>query len=382
MGKWEIVRLGDVATITSGGTPKRDVPGYYDHGTIPWVKTGDLKTRYIYEVEDYITRDGLKNSSAKMFPAETVLIAMYGATIGACSILGIDASTNQACAAILPNDKLLNKFLYYFFASIKDELISLGVGGAQPNISGTIIKNLKIPMPPLPVQQQIADALDRASTLIEKRKAQIEKLDLLVKSQFIDMFGDPVTNPKRWEMSTIGEEIRFEGGAQPDKRYFEYKASNDNIRLIQIRDYKSDENITYIPKEKARRFCRTDDIMIGRYGPPIFQILKGIEGAYNVALIKATPIRCNVEYARRFLMQDTLLKYIEGLSQRTAGQTGIDMPKLKAYPFPLPQPRLQNQFAAFVQQVESQKSQLQQSLTKLEQNYKSLMQKCFRGEIF
>lgn len=95
----ELVELGKVFKIASGGTPNRKKSEYFENGTIPWVKTGDLKPQYINEAIDCITKDGLENSSARLFPKETVLIAMYGATIGATSILGIEASTNQACAA-------------------------------------------------------------------------------------------------------------------------------------------------------------------------------------------------------------------------------------------------------------------------------------------
>lgn len=147
----------------------------------------------------------------------------------------------------------------------------------------------------------------------------------------------------------------FQGGSQPDKKYFEYEPTEDNIRLIQIRDYKTDKYITYIPKAMAKRFCTADDIMIGRYGPPIFQILQGIEGSFNVALMKATPKMGNKEFIRYFLKQDYLLHYLEGLSQRTAGQDGIQMDKLKAYPFPMPPTEAQEEFATFIVQLNKSK---------------------------
>ena len=191
------------------------------------------------------------------------------------------------------------------------------------------------------------------------------------------MFGDPVLNQKSFPCYTVGDVIEFQGGSQPDKKYFEYEATEDNIRLIQIRDYKSDKYITYIPKAMAKRFCTADDIMIGRYGPPIFQILKGIEGSFNVALMKATPKLGNREFVRYFLKQDCLLTYLEGLSQRTAGQDGIQMDKLKAYPFPFPPMELQNHFASFVEQVDKSKVEIQKSLEKLETLKKALMQEYF-----
>ena len=117
--------------------------------------------------------------------------------------------------------------------------------------------------------------------------------------------------------------------------------------------------------------------MIGRYGPPIFQILKGIEGSYNVALMKATPKMGNREFIRYFLKQDCLFNYLDGLSQRTAGQSGIEMPALKAYPFPYPPIELQNEFEGFVNQIDKSKFTVQQSLDKLETLKKLLMQEYF-----
>lgn len=129
----------------------------------------------------------------------------------------------------------------------------------------------------------------------------------------------------------------FVGGAQPAKSVFEYEYREGLIRFIQTRDYKTDNYITYIPIETARKFCTKDDIMIGRYGPPVFQILRGIEGAYNVALMKAVP-KENItnDYLYYLLKQDSIFKYVDGLSLRTGGQTGVDLDSLYKYPILLP----------------------------------------------
>jgi type I restriction enzyme S subunit len=136
---------------------------------------------------------------------------------------------------------------------------------------------------------------------------------------------------------TIGDLIHFEGGSQPPLSTFSNFPHNDYVRLLQIRDYKTDRYLTFIPNKLARKKCNADDIMIGRYGPPIFQILNGLEGAYNVALIKAVPSKeLSPKYALQFLKQKCLFFFIEKLSQRSGGQTGIDIQELKKYPFPFP----------------------------------------------
>jgi len=167
---WDKIKLSELHKISSGGTPSRKINDYYENGTIPWVKTGDLKGLYVLEPSESITEEALKNSSAKIFPSDTLLIAMYGATIGACSILNFNAATNQACAALLPSDKVNILFEYFFFRKFKKELIKMGVGGAQPNISAGLLKNLKIYYPPISLQNKFAERVKA----IEEQKAQAE----------------------------------------------------------------------------------------------------------------------------------------------------------------------------------------------------------------
>ena len=143
----------------------------------------------------------------------------------------------------------------------------------------------------------------------------------------------PFDLPDGWAWARLQSFVNFIGGSQPPKSTFEYVAMEDNIRLIQIRDYKTDKFLTYIPKSLARRFCSKDDVMIGRYGPPIFQILRGLEGSYNVALMKAVSepgIMLN-DYLFYLLQDGELLKMLESLSDRTCGQDGINMYELNRY---------------------------------------------------
>ena len=250
-------------------------------------------------------------------------------------------------------------------------------GATRQKLTQTAMRKMLIPQRSLQEQKRIVCELSKVQSIISARQQQLQKLDELVKARFVEMFGDPILNQKGFPVYRMDEVVEFQGGSQPDKKHFEYEPTEDNIRLIQIRDYKTDKYITYIPKSMAKRFCTADDIMIGRYGPPIFQILQGIEGSFNVALMKATPKIGNREFVRQFLKQDCLLEYLEGLSKRIAGQDGIQMDKLKAYPFPVPPIELQEEFECFIKQTDKSKLAIQQSLDKLETLKKSLMQKYF-----
>ncbi|EOU1562875.1 TPA: restriction endonuclease subunit S [Clostridium perfringens] len=296
---------------------------------------------------------------------------------------GGKALLNQrVCRIKSISNKLSNEYLYRILPLelklIEDKTSFVTV----KHLSVKDINNIELIIPDIDIQNKIVKIIDKSQELIDNRKKQIEELDLLVKSKFIEMFGDPIKNQKNFPLMTVDDVIEFQGGSQPDKKYFEYKKTDDNIRLIQIRDYKTDAYVTYIPKSMSKRYCSADDIMIGRYGPPIFQILKGIEGSYNVALLKAMPKMGNKEFIREFLKQECLFTYLDGLSQRTAGQSGIDMPKLKAYPFPYPPIKLQNEFEKFIKQVDKLKFEMEKSLKELEDNFNSLMQKAFKGELF
>lgn len=170
---WTIKTLGEIAHTTSGGTPSRKNLDYWN-GNIKWLKSGELNDDYINEVEESITQIGLDKSSAKIFPKGTLLIALYGATIGKLGILNIETATNQAICAITPNNKLDTKYLFHFLFSIRDKMIQDAFGGAQSNISQTYLKQLKIPIPPLEIQKQIVAILERHFTSADKVSAYIE----------------------------------------------------------------------------------------------------------------------------------------------------------------------------------------------------------------
>ena len=307
--------------------------------------------------------------------AETVVIGRKGSINKPIYVEEPFWNVDTAFGLSADRNVLVPKYLFYFCVHYDFEQLNTTV--TIPSLTKANLLNIELKLPSLNTQQEIVDRLSKVDELIALRKEQLAKLDQLVKSRFVELFGDPVLNQKGYPCYTVDDVIEFQGGSQPDKSFFEYEPTEDNIRLIQIRDYKTDKYITYIPKSKARRFCTADDIMIGRYGPPIFQILKGIEGSFNVALMKATPKKGNREFVRHFLMQDCLLEYLEGLSKRTAGQDGIQMDKLKAYPFPYPPIEMQEEFAIFAKEVEKSKLTIQTSLDKLEVMKKALMQEYF-----
>lgn len=170
---WCWTRMQEIAQWGSGGTPSRKVSEYYN-GDIYWVKTGELNDDYIFETEEHITQEAISHSSAKIYPTDTVVIAMYGATIGKVGILGIPAATNQACACAIVKPSTDYKYLFYYAQSQKDDFIKKGKGGAQPNISQEIIKFHQFPLPPLAEQRRIVDRIESLFAKLDEAKEKAQ----------------------------------------------------------------------------------------------------------------------------------------------------------------------------------------------------------------
>ena len=172
---WIWTKLANVAKWGSGGTPSRRIPSYYT-GTIPWIKSGELNNNVIYETEEHITEEAIVNSNAKLFPVNTVIIAMYGATIGKVGIMGIPSTTNQACACAACRNSLNHMYLYFYAISQRENFINRGKGGAQPNISQEILKDYPIPLPPLPEQKRIVALIESLFSRLDEARAKAQEV--------------------------------------------------------------------------------------------------------------------------------------------------------------------------------------------------------------
>ncbi len=167
--------LGSIFKTSSGGTPLKARKEYYAGGDVPWLLSGEVAQGEIWEATNFITRAGLQNSSAKIFPKNTVLVAMYGATAGEVGILRVEAATNQAICGIFPNDQFLPEYLYYVLLSKKDELVGKAAGNAQPNISQAKIRETLVPLTEKAEQLRVVAILDSAFEGIATAKANAEK---------------------------------------------------------------------------------------------------------------------------------------------------------------------------------------------------------------
>jgi len=187
---WELVELGEACETSSWWTPLKNKADYYQNWNIPWLRSWEVSQWYIYDSEIKITETWLKNSSAKLFPINTVLVAMYWATAGQVWILKFESSTNQAICWIFPNNKFIPEFLYYILRDKKDYLIQLSWWWAQPNISQKIIRDLKIPLPPLEIQEQIVAKIEEEQKMVESAKWLIEIFESKIKKRIWEVWGE------------------------------------------------------------------------------------------------------------------------------------------------------------------------------------------------
>lgn len=189
--KYPYKMVKEITDVISGGTPSRDNPEYWNNGTIPWVKTTELQNNVIDKVEECISEVGLNNSSAKIVPLNTILIAMYGQgkTRGMTGFLEIEACTNQACACILPSKDINPKYLWQYFILSYDNLRNMAKGGNQPNLNSNIIKNYPVLFPPIDLQKEFVDFVEQIDKSKIEVQQSLEKLETLKKSLMQQYFG-------------------------------------------------------------------------------------------------------------------------------------------------------------------------------------------------
>lgn len=384
---WEHKKISEFAEVITGGTPSTPKKEYWDDGTIPWLASGDLKNCRLNKSRQFITQLGLDNSAAKLMPRKTVLIALTGATTGQTAILEFEASANQSVTGILPSKEHYPEFLFYYLRTQRTRILSLRYGAAQPHISQGFVKELEIPLPPLDIQRKIASILEKAESAKQKRQEANRLTDEFLKSTFLDIFGDPISNTKGWEYRKLGEALDVRDGTHDTPKYIA-----EGIPLItskNLKDGKIDfDNIFYISQADykqiiKRSFVETGDIlygMIGTIGSPVIVNTDRKFGIKNVALFKFRGRKVNNYYIKTLFEDDFLTKKL--LSEKRGGnQKFVSLNILRNFNIPLPPFELQKKFANLVQKVEALKSKQQESKQELDNLFNSLMQKVFKGEI-
>ncbi|HEA8245292.1 TPA: restriction endonuclease subunit S [Campylobacter coli] len=397
---WEVKKLGDIAEISSGGTPSRNKKEYWDNGSIPWVKIKDIKEKFISTTEEFITEDGLKNSSAKLFKKGTLLYSIF-ATLGEVAILDIDATTNQAIAGINIKENNINSlYLMYFLRSIKDEISNKGRGVAQNNLNLSILKQIQIPLPPLKEQERIVGILDESFAKIDESIKILEQdllnLDELMQSALQKAFNPLKDNakenyklPQGWEWKSLGEIGEIITGTTPSKNnpnfygneYPLFKPSDLNGDMI-IK-YASD-NLSKLGFDNARNLPK-DTILVVCIGASIGKVgLSGVNGSCNQQINAIIP---NSAFTSKYLFFVCLSNYFQTILKKNASQTTlpiINKTEFSKLQIPLPPIKEQEQIASHLDELSSHVKNLKQNyqaqIKDLQELKNSLLDKAFKGK--
>ena len=385
-----MVRLGDICEIQSGGTPARSKRDYWENGTIPWVKISDIKGKHLENTEEFITDEGLKNSSAKVFPKGTILYTIF-ATLGETCILDIDAATNQAITGItIKCDGVHREYLYYYLSSLKSEVNQMGRGVAQNNINMSILRNLLIQLPPLDEQRRIAATLDKVTDLISKRRQQLDKLDELVKARFVEMFGDTIINPHELPSVSLSKLANIVSGITKGRKtngeeLFEvpYMAVS-NVKSGYI-DWTTVKTIEATKSEIEQYHLQPFDVLMTEGGDPdklgrgaiIQNPPKDCIHQNHIFRVRVDSSGLLPQYLEEYLQHPKAKKYFLGCAKQTTGIASINMTQLRNLPVLLPSLEQQKKFSDFTEQISHHKLTIQRSLDKMETLKKALMQEYF-----
>ena len=381
------VKLGQICEVVSGGTPKTNVEEYWN-GEFNWITPAEINDNdyIISDTKRKITQLAIEKKKLPLLPKGTVLLSSR-APIGKVAITGKEMYCNQGFKNLICSDEICNEYLYWYLKSKKEYLNSLGRGATFKEISKKIVEHIEIKLPEIERQRKIVDKLKKVDKIIQRRKNQSRLLDVVVQARFVEMFGDPIINNMSWPESTIGDGcfVTKLAGFEYSK-YIEYDDTGDVV-MVKAQNVKNGtlnrKDLSFISNEVSDALPRSQllpgDVVMTYVGANIGDVAL-IDDKYkyhlapNVAKIRVDAKIYNSVYFMYMLM--FLNSYIVKNSADTA-KAALGMERIRKLKVFIPTYDLQNQFAAFVQQVNKSKFEIQKSLEKTQLLFDSLMQEYF-----
>ena len=381
-------KLGEICEIVSGSTPKTSVPEYWD-GDVKWITPAEVSDDS-YIIEDsvrHITELGVQKTGLSSFPKGTVILSSR-APIGKVAIAGCEMYCNQGFKNLICSDAIDNRYLYWFLKGNTEYLNSLGRGATFKEISKQIVSSIEITVPDHEEQMTAVEALEKVARVIRLRKQQLAALDDLIKARFVEMFGDPETNPKGWKKKPLAEVITAANNGMA--RRGNNEDGNIVMRLVELQDgyidYSNPNRIVLTDAEKKRYLLKDKDFLFARVngnpdnvgrcavfndiGEPVYHndhIIRvhfndsAVDGAFASALLNST-------YGKRQLKNQL---------KTSAGQYTVSQDGIGAVVAILPPIELQREFADFVKQVGKSKVVVHKALDEAQVLFDSLMQQYF-----
>ncbi|MBA9087263.1 type I restriction enzyme S subunit [Fontibacillus solani] len=389
----EYKKIGDIAEVISGSTPKTTVDEYWD-GNLPWITPAELEEskQYVDDTKRKLTELGVQSSSLRLLPKDTVLLTSR-APIGKVALTAIEMYCNQGFKNLVCNtDWVYPKYLYYWLSSKTDYLNSLGRGATFKEISKSIVEEIIVPLPKVEEQRKIAVVLDKAQGLIVKRKEQIKACDELEKALFYHIFGDPASNPMKWDNLCIRDiitEAKYGTSQKADEKNGEYPILRmNNITYEGNWDFTDLKYVDLEEKNRGNYLVSKGDLLFNRTNS---KELVGKTAVYNEDQVMAyagylirvrTNEKANTQYISSFLNSPYGKEKLRGMCKSIVGMANINAQELQDIRIPVPPRDLQEKFAEMIKKISGQRKLLQNGLTELEKNFNALMQRAFKGELF
>ena len=377
-----MARLGDVCIVVSGSTPNTSIGEYWD-GDIKWITPAELNedSFYIMDSVRHITEQGKNKTGLTYMPVGTVILSSR-APIGKTAIAGCEMCCNQGFKNLICSERIYNEYLYFFLKAKTDFLNSLGRGATFKELSKSIVENIDIPLPAYEIQKQISIQMKQIERLISLRKQQLLKLDELVKSRFVELFGDININDKNWDCQPLGELCTIVRGGSP--RPIENFLGGD-VPWIKIGDATKGDNIyLHTTKEhiirdgvKKSRMVKSGSLIFANCGVSLgFARIITFDGCIHDGWLAMEDIDARLD--KVFLLQalNQMTDHFRKIAP-AGTQPNLNTAIMKAYAQIIPPMELQKEYVAFVEQVDKSKLAIQKSLEKLETLKKALMQKYF-----
>lgn len=411
---WEWKKLNDLCKTTSGGTPSRGNPGYF-FGNIPWIKSGELYDGLITDSEEHITAAAIESSNAKKFPKGTLLIAMYGATVGKLGILDIEAATNQAVCAIFPGEKLNRNYLFWFLKYYRKDLIQASFGGAQPNISQALIRSIDVPIPypdnkenSLDTQNKIVQRIENAADeLIEARRLHekiVADTNRLMDAVLAEVFpGSEEKLPEGWKLLMLPE-VCLVNPTRPRNLPYSDGVGTSFVPMTAVEEREGKiTDLQIRPFGEIKRgytYFEENDVLFAKITPCMengkVAVARGLINGFGFGSTEFHVLRPTnrilPEWIYYFVRRETFRQEAKTKFRGAVGQQRVPADFLETHLIPVPFPQnpekslaIQQQIITRVQTTASEVAEAQLGNTKtgtlLNQLEQSILAQAFRGEL-
>ena len=387
---WVGCNLGDIFNTSSGGTPSRKESSYYG-GDIPWLKSGELEDSVVTEAEEFITQSGLEHSSAKIFPRGSILLALYGATVGKVGKLDFDSATNQAICCIYPCKFFNMDLLFYYLLSKRTFLINSGKGGAQPNISQDIVKKLELPLPPLAEQKRIVGKIeelfaevDKGIDLLKQKQAELKKYRQSVLSA---AFSGKLYKTTDWQTVQLKDIFKIITGKTPSKQHPEFFGGD--IPFAKPGDLDKEQYIDTTEDSLTKEgfsqapFLPKGTILVSCIGNLGKKAILACDGSCNQQLNAILPTE-KVDISYTYFYIDMIKPWMEKNASATT-VTILNKNTFEKAPFLLPTLPEQKQIVAEIEQrfekVDVLEKSIEDTLESAEKLKQSILKKAFEGKL-